>query len=237
MNRTDHTAAVEPRAARVSSRVSGEGAPVRPKAPPARPRPATAAAQHLRHNITAPEKKTLKRIEALRRSLRSGVDEDGVVVDVVAVRSKIDAHLRLDRGLAGHVDTGGCAVLAERMVDPARFMVAAATMVGEWLRDVGGIERGTVTPDRIKAALSTLQDALYDHDAVHSPIATWVRDIKIEKRDGGLQLLAVLRLGADAGVVSAALRHALDRAGHADVVLRAEPAVAPASATARARLW
>lgn len=233
MNRTNHPAAVEPRTARVSSRISGEGAPVRPSAPPARPRPATAAAQLLRHNITAPEKKTLKRIEAIRRDLRAGVDEDGVVVDAAAAQAKIAEHLRLDRGIAGHVDADGCAALAARMAEPARWPVAAATMVGDWLREVGGIERGTVTHDRIKLALSTLQDALYDHDNVHSPIPAWVRDVKVEKRDGGLQILAALRVGADEVGVTAALRHELDRAGFGDIVLRAQPAMVQAAPRAR----
>jgi hypothetical protein len=234
MNRTNHPAAVEPRNARVSSRISGEGAPVRPSAPPARPRPATAAAQLLRHNITAPEKKTLKRIEAIRRDLRTGVDEDGVVVVEAVAMAKIAEHLRLDRGIAGHVDAAGIATLARRMVESARWSVAAATMVGDWLREVGGIERGTVTPDRIKVALSTLQDALYDHDNVHSPIAAWVRDVKIEKRDGGLQIFAALRVGADEADVAQALRRELDRAGYADIVVRAQPAIAPTAPRARA---
>jgi hypothetical protein len=235
MNRTNHPAAVEPRTARVSSRTSGEGAPVRPSAPPARPRPATAAAQLLRHNITAPEKKTLKRIEAIRRALRAGVDEDGVIVTEAAAAAKITEHLRLDRGIAGHIDDDGCTSLAARMVDPARFAVAAATMVGDCLREVGGIERGTVTPDRVKLALSTLQDALYDHDNVNSPIPAWVRDVKIEKRDGGLQILAALRVGADEASVTAALRRELDRVGYADVVVRAQLPVAAPTTAPRAR--
>jgi hypothetical protein len=228
MNRTHHPAVVEPRTARVSSRTSGEGAPVRLPSPAARPRPTSAAAQLLRHNLTSPEKRTLKRIESLRRALRAGVDDDGVLVNDVIVLARIHEHLRVDRGIAGQVTADGYVALARRMIEPSCASSSAAAIVGDWLREVGGIERGTVTPERIKSALSTLQDAIYDHDRLHSPIASWVRDVKIEKRDGGLQIVAALRLGAHEDTVAQALRVELDRAGYTDVVVRAQPAAAAA---------
>jgi hypothetical protein len=231
MNRTNHPATVEPRTARVSSRTSGEGAPVRPSAPPsappARSRPATSTL--LRHNLTAPEKRTLKRIEAVRRALRAGVDDDGAPVTDASALSRVADLLRADRGLADHVAGDTPVQLARRLLDPARTATAAATVVGDWLREVGGIERGTVTADRIKLALAVLQDALFDHRDPEATIAAWVRDVKIEKRDGGLQLLAALRVGADEAAVTAALRRELDRAGHGDVVLRAAPATVSSS--------
>jgi hypothetical protein len=224
MNRTHHPAAVEPRTARVSSRTSGEGAPVRPSTPPARPRPATATAQLLRHNLVSPEKKTLKRIEGIRRDLRAGSDEDGVTINETVALARIVEHLRADRGIAGQVTAEGFVGLGRRLVDPTRASSSAAAIVGDWLREIGGIERGTVTPDRIKRALAILQDALYAHDDIHAPIPASVRDVKLEKRDGGLQILAALRIGADEAVVIAALRQTLDRAGYVDVVVRAQPA-------------
>ncbi|MBM4282321.1 MAG: hypothetical protein FJ137_16720 [Deltaproteobacteria bacterium] len=224
MNRNHHPAAAEPRTARVSSRTSGEGAPVRPSAPPARPRLASAAAQLLRHNITSPEQRTLKRIEAIRSALRASIDDDGLAMSAAIALVRVTELLRADRGLAKVLTADGAVALAQRLVDSAPH-AAAATLVGDWLRETGGIERGTVTPERIKQALSTLQDAVYDHDHAHSPIPSWVRDVKIEKRDGGLQLFAALRAGAAEDVVVTALRRELDRAGYADVVVRAKPAV------------
>ena len=231
MNRTNHSA-VEPRAARVSSRTSGEGAPVRPSAPasapPSRPRPASTTL--LRHNITAPEKRTLKRLEALRRELRAGIGDDGAVVTEAAALTRAVLLLRADRGIADHVPGDGYARLAARGLDVDQLSVAAATIIGDWLREVGGIERGTVTADRIKLALETAQDALFDHADAAALIPAWVRDVKIEKRDGGLQLLAALRVGADEVAVARALRGHLAAAGFADVVIRAQPAGVPAAA-------
>jgi alkylhydroperoxidase family enzyme len=222
MNRTNHPAAVEPRAARVSSRTSGEGAPVRPSAPPVRPRPATSSL--LRHNLTAPEKRTLKRIEATRRALRAGVDDDGAAVTQAAALVRVVDLLRADRGVADHLGGDAAVRLAGRLLDPVRASVAAAAIIGDWLREVGGIERGTVTADRVKLALAVLQDALFNHEDPNAPIAAWVRDVKIEKRDGGLQLLAALRVGADEGALLQALRSTLADAGYGDVVVRATPA-------------
>jgi len=233
MHRHTTHAAVEPRAARVSSRTSGEGAPVRPSPPPPRPQPNSQAL--LRHSITAPEKKTLKRIEALRRALRAGVDDDGAPVTEAGVLAAIEGHLRLDRGLQGHIVGNDFARLARHLIDVDRA-TAAASVVGDWLRAVGGIERGTVTAERIKAALALLNDALYDHDDANAPIPRSVKDLKIEKRDGGLQILALLRQGADDALASQALRSELARAGYGDIVVRTEqpaPVAAPPARAAR----
>ena len=221
----DRAPALEPRSARASSRTSGEGSVTklaRPK--PKVPKQTGASATLLRHNLTAPEKKTLKRIEALRRCLRAGVDDDGHAVDRDSLAARIFDHLKIDRGLAGNVHDDGYAVLAGRLVDAASFDVPAATLVGAYLREVGATERGSVTPERVKAALQVLNDALYDHDRTDAPIPSFVRELKLEKRDGGLQIAALLRTNANEALAVQALHVELHRAGFHDVVVRATPA-------------
>ncbi len=227
---------LEPRSARAGSRTSGEGSPS--KAPRA-PVQQTAAAQLLRHNLTTPEKRTLKRIEALRRLLhRPSEADDG---DSAATRTDRDTlgarifdHLRIDRGLAGNVPVDDYALLAGRLVDDAFKDVAAATLVGAYLREVGATQRGSVTPERVKRALMILNDALYDHDRGNAPIPSGVRELKLEKRDGGLQIVAHLRVGATEASALEALLLELQRAGFEDVVVRAAaPLVATAAAAGR----
>lgn len=238
MSHTTTTAAVrshEPRLARVSSRTSGEGAPVT-AAPAARQRALvtprerhSTAGQLLRHNLITPEKRTLKRIDALRRQLGSGVDERGVAVDVAAVPARILELLLTDRGLAGAVVDEALAAMARRLVDPARLVDSAATVVGAYLRDIGGIQRSTATPERVKAALAALCDVLYDLDQPRAPVPTHVRDLKLERRDGGLQIVGLLRHHADDDAALAALRAALATAGFGDIDVRVERHEVPAA--------
>ncbi|MDP2345945.1 MAG: hypothetical protein Q8O67_33705 [Deltaproteobacteria bacterium] len=216
----------EPRTARAGSRTSGEGLAVRttPRQAP-RALKQTASAQLLRHNLTAPEKKTLKRIEVLRKALQAGVHDDGTPIDRDSLGSRIFDHLRIDRGLAGNVPADDYAVLAGRLVDDASLAVPAATLVGNYLRECGATERGLATPERVKQALQILNDALYDHDRADAPIPSAVRELKLEKRDGGLQIAAHLRVGAAESVALEALTTELHRAGFGDIVVR--PAAAP----------
>ena len=214
--------AVEPRTARAGSRTSGEGSAVRQARQQAVRAPVrqTATAQLLRHNLTAPEKKTLKRIEALRRALHAGVHDDGMPIDRDSLGARIFDHLRIDRGLAGNVPADDYAVLAGRLLDPDRSAVPAATVVGDYLREVGATERGSATPERVKRALQILNDALYDHDRAQAPIPSAVRELKLEKRDGGLQIVAHLRVGATEATALDALTFELSRAGFADIMVR-----------------
>ena len=73
--------------------------------------------------------------------------------------------------------------------------------------------------------LQILNDALYDHDRGDAPIPSAVRELKLEKRDGGLQIAAHLRVGAAESVALEALTIELHRAGFGDIVVR--PAAAP----------
>lgn len=225
----------EPRAARVSSRLSGEGPPVTVPArvsPPARP--ATLAGQLLRHALVAPEKKTLKRIEALRTAIVRGCDDRGHFVDVDSAAVAIVSHLRADRGLDAALDAAAIATLSSALLDIDQRSTAAATIVGRFLRAAGGIERSAVTPERVKAALLVINDALYDFDNASAPIPAAVREVKVEKRDGGLQLVAQLRQGADDESVRAALSLELKNAGYGDIDIRTErPVVVVAAVRVR----
>ena len=230
------SAVLEPRLARSSSKTSGEGSSFKARPRPQAPRQTTASATLLRHNLTSPEKKTLKRIEALRRALHAGVDDTGALIDADSTGARIFDHLKSDRGLAGNVAADGYVVLAGRLVDGARLAIPAAALVGDYLRECGATERGVVTMERVKQALLALNDALYDHDRSTAPIPSSVRELKLEKRDGGLQIMALLRVGASEAVAKDALEVELRRAGFADVVIRTTPAPAAAAKTQRASL-
>jgi hypothetical protein len=230
MSHTTTPAAVRshaPRLARVSARTSGEGAPVTTSSVRQRalvtPRERRSpAGQLLRHNLITPEKRTLKRIDALRRQLRTGLDDRGGVVDLATVPARILEQLMTDRGLAGAVAEEALGAMARNLVDPIHLAETAATVVGAYLRDIGGIQRSTATPERVKAALASLCDALYDLDHSRAAVPTLVRDLKLERRDGGLQIVALLRLHADEGAAIGALRDVLAEAGFGDIDLRAE---------------
>jgi hypothetical protein len=183
--------------------------------PPARAR-GTLASQLLRHSLVAPEKKTLKRLEAVRREHFTG---DG---NATALRGAVDAHLAADRSLAAALDADALALLATAMCDPMQASSPAATIVGHFLRAAGGIERSQLTPERVKAALQVLTDAIYDLEQPTAPIPMAVRGARIEKRDGGQQLVASLRHGADEHATLAVMQQALQQAGYGDIDVRAE---------------
>lgn len=242
MNRTDndnmsgHTPpSRSPRQARVSSRTSGEGPSITVAAVAgSRASSTSLAGQLIRHNLVAPEKKTLKRIEALRTALARGVDDRGFAVDLQGAPVTILQHLRADRGLAGALADDVLLLLAEALFDVTQRPTAAATIVGRFLRATGGIQHSAVTPERVKAALGVVNEAIYDLDHPHAPIPAAVREVKIEKRDGGLQLVATLRQGADDTSAITALRGALRTAGFADIDIRTErPVVVVAAPKAR----
>jgi|GEM_PF-1476546 len=235
---------LQPSQARASSVTSGEGTPIRaPKTPStrqsatsagptgpmvARPERRSLAGQLLRHSLVTPEKRTLKRIDALRQSILHGVDDDGVAIDADSIGSRVYDHLRQDRGLTGAVSADGFITLAGLLLDRTSLTETAATVIGGFLRGAGGIERGSATPERVKAALAALNDALYDLDAPQAPIPSLVRDLKIEKRDGGLQVVAVVRVHADDAAALDALKLELRRAGYGDIDVRVERQAPPA---------
>jgi hypothetical protein len=236
----------QPGQARASSVTSGEGTPIRaPKTPSnrqsptgpmvARPERHSLAGQLLRHSLVTPEKRTLKRIDAMRQSIARGVDDTGVAIDADSVGARVYDHLRQDRGLTGAVSADGFITLAGLLLDRAGLAQTAATVIGDFLRSAGGIERGRATPERVKAALAALNDALYDLDAPTAPIPSLVRDLQIEKRDGGLQVVAMVRVHADDAAALDALKLELRRAGYGDIDVRVERQAPPASTVRASR--
>jgi hypothetical protein len=226
------TGTIVPRLARVSSRSSGDGQALhtgntasisrRQRAYLLPQHKRTAAGQLLRHNLVTPEKKTLKRIDALRRQLATGVDDHGVAVNVDSIGARIYELLRLDRGLSGSVADEAFVGLASKLTDQDRLGHTAASVVGSFLRSIGGIERSKATPERVKSALAMLSDALYDLDDPDAPIPAHVRDLRMERRDGGLQIVAILRHRGDEELAILALKAELRRGGYGDIDVRAE---------------
>jgi hypothetical protein len=223
-----------PGPARATSTTSGEGSPIRDATAPSarqralvtRPERRSLAGQLLRHSLVTPEKRTLKRIDALRQTVLAAMT-GGADVDVSAVGARIYDHLRQDRGLNAAVSDAGFITLAEHLLQRATLGQTAASVVGAFLRGAGGIERGRATPERVKAALAALCDALYDLDHPAAPIPSLVRDVQVEKRDGGLQLVAVLRQHAADDEALVALRRELDRTGYSDIDVRVHRLLPP----------
>jgi hypothetical protein len=216
---------------------SGEGTPIRDATAPsarqralvARPERSSLAGQLLRHSLVTPEKRTRKRIDALRQALlATAADAD---VDSSAVGARLYDHLRQDRGLSAAVSDEGFVTLAEHLLQRARLGQTTAAVVGDFLRGAGGIERGSATPERVKAALAALNDALYDLDHPDAPIPSLVRDLQLEKRDGGLQLVAIVRQHAGDDDALDALRVELDRTGYSDIDVRVQRLLPPPPTT------
>lgn len=200
-------------------RTSGDGpatrsAAVLPALAPARP---GQLQRFLRHRLTSPEKRTVKRIEALRNELFAGTSPPSLDL----ARSKILTMLREDRGLAEGLDrVEAYELLAGWLVDETLSGRQAAEIVGLYLREVGAMERPLLSAPRVKAALRMLNEVLFGDDQ-GGVLTVGVREFALEKRDGGLQVVALLRTSADeAGVLDAAKKILRER-GYSDVDVRA----------------
>jgi hypothetical protein len=88
-----------------------------------------------------------------------------------------------------------------------------------YLREAGALERPDLSAPRVKAALRVLNEVLYG-DEQDSVIPQGVRELRLEKRDGGLQIVGVLRSGADEVKVRAACQKTLKAAEYGDVDVR-----------------
>lgn len=204
-------------------RVSGEGAPLRT---PTAAQPVARAQEHaadrqvrmnklLRHKLTSPEKRTVKRIQAQRVEYFGA--EQRPSLDIV--KSRILQMLRDDRGLkAGLNDAEAYEMLTKWLVDDTLSGRTAAEIVGLFLREVGAMERPELSAPKVKAALRVLNELLYGTEQ-GSPIPSGIREFRLEKRDGGLQIVGVMRTGADEAVVRKACQKALAN-GYADVDVR-----------------
>lgn len=181
-----------------SKRASGEGAPVRVLAvAPARVQDHSEDRQVrvgrlLRHKLTSPEKRTVKRIQAQRvehflDSTRPGLE---------LVKARVLGLLREDRGLQAGIDKPEAyQQLTGWLVDEAMSERTAAEVIGLFLREVGAMERPALSAPRVKAALRLLNEQLYGSD-LSAAIPQGIREFRLEKRDGGLQIVGVLRAGA-----------------------------------------
>jgi hypothetical protein len=161
----------------------------------------TAKPAKLMHRLTTPEKRTLKRIEALRTAMVPGAE--------MATAHTIKQHLLADRGLHGQVDIGTMQALAQTLVNPALATVPTTTLVAQGLRAVGALQRAPYSLEDVKRALVVVSDAVYG--SVHNTdlLAQSVRDVDMERRDGGIQLRITLRQQADKQATLDALRRLL----------------------------
>lgn len=205
-------------------RVSGEGVPLRASmgaiAADVRDQAAERASKTprlLRHRLTAPEKRTIKRIQAQRVELFGAASELRPAPE--ATRTRLLQILREDRGLAQGLEASAYDTLVEWLVDESQAPRSAADVVGEFLREVGAMERPELSAPRVKSALRVLNDALYAEPQT-GPITAGVREFRLEKRDGGLQVVALLRNGAHDDAVARACRAALARHDLADIDVR-----------------
>lgn len=205
----------------VTRRVSGDGAP--PRATPVRTREHATertgrVERLLRHRLTSPEKRTVKRVQAQRLDWFAVGAPGRSSRDLVSQR--VLEMLREDRGLQRGLD-GGAAwdQLTDWLLDEALAGRTAAEIIGLYLRETGAMERPELSAPRVKNALRVLNEVLYG-DLQAGPIPQGVREFRLEKRDGGLQIVGLLRAGADEVEVGAACRATLAAAEHEDVDVR-----------------
>lgn len=199
-------------------RSSGDGPAARSAstAPPIVPPRPGQLQRFLRHRLTSPEKRTVKRIEALRNQLFSGTSPPSRDL----ARARILSMLREDRGLAeGLAGPEAYEHLAAWLADETLAGRQAAEIVGLFLREVGAMERPELSAPRVKAALRVLNEALFGDDQAGS-LAVGIREFGLEKRDGGLQVVAHLRATADEAAVLEAARRVLHERGYPDVDVR-----------------
>jgi len=185
-------------------------------AQPAAPQVVAPVHKLLGHRLTSPEKRTVKRVQALRVEYFTAIERPSLDL----VRSKTMQMLRDDRGLQqGLAGPEAFDMLASWLVDEALSGRTAAEIVGLFLREVGAMERPELSAPRVKAALRVLNEVLYG-DEQDGPIPQGVRELRLEKRDGGLQIVGVLRSGADEAKVRGACEKALKAANYGDVDVR-----------------
>ncbi len=199
------------------AKTSGDGPAIRPP-PVAQPAAPVVAPVHrlLRHRLTSPEKRTVKRIQATRVELFTALERPSQDL----VRSRILQMLREDRGLQqGLPSAESYDILAGWLTDDALSGRTAAELVGLFLREIGAMERPELSAPRVKAALRVLNEVLYG-DQQDGAIPQGVRELRLEKRDGGLQIVGVLRAGADESRVRQACREALRASSYPDVDVR-----------------
>lgn len=162
-----------------------------------------------RHAALVPEKKTLKRLEELRALPASGPALFGRAVEI----------LRSDRGLAANLEEDVLQALAKNLVDERARKKAAAELIGEAVRAQVKVERPGAALPQLKSAARTLNEVLRTTSASAARV---VDELRVEKRDGGAQLVALsVSLEDEApSAVLAALRGLLEQHGFSGVDVR-----------------
>jgi hypothetical protein len=190
-------------------------------------RKSTVVTNLLRHNLTSPEKRTLKRLLALRSSELVTAEK----------ASRIEQILRADRGLAGALFGPHWTELVARLVAPEHAAQTPATVVGDYLREIGATEHSTVSPQKVKSALREMNELLQAPGGLPTAelptgpedLVRLVADFRIEKRDGGLQLVGRVRTAEVTETeILRATKTVLAKRGFGEVDVRVEPLLPPA---------
>jgi hypothetical protein len=163
--------------------------------------------QFLQHSVVGPERRTLKRIEALRKQGASS--------------TQILTHLDNDRALVAHVAADARVALADRLASEP-VTTSTATLVADALRNVGALSQARATTVDAKRAHAVVADAVAV--ATTGTLARSVRDVQLEKRDGGLQLLIRLKAQGRSERVMPIVQALMAAAGVAAVAVRCEEA-------------
>ncbi len=145
------------------------------------------------HALTSPQKRTLKRLEAMRAEHMGDAN----------LRVRVMAQLLDDRDMATTLSRNAMDDLADQLTNVDNAAVNTTVIVGDFLRCLGAMQRPELNAPRVKMALRVLNETLFGADQ-KSALALGVREFKLEKRDGGLQIVAVLRRTGDFDAVRVA---------------------------------
>jgi hypothetical protein len=140
--------------------------------------PARAPLPSHRHAALVPEKKTLKRLEELR----------SLPVPSTALFGRAVEILRLDRGLAANLEEDVLQLLAKSLVEERGRKRAAAELIGEAVRAQVKVQPPGAGLPALKSAAKTLNDVLRKTSTTPARV---VDELRVEKRDGGAQLVAL----------------------------------------------
>jgi hypothetical protein len=176
--------------------ISGGGVVVQ-SAPSGRTQEAVKSAPLLRHPLTSPEKRTLKRIDALRAHTTP------------TTAAAILGHLRADRGLQDALQSLDVPSMVAELLRPSQAGLSAAAIISTYLRASGALQRAPFGTEHVKRAMVVLSDAIYAPHRDQDLLPRSVREIELERRDGGIQLKVTLRQHADQADALAAMRRVL----------------------------
>lgn len=162
-----------------------------------------------RHAALVPEKKTLKRLEELRALPAPSTALFGRAVEI----------LRGDRGLAANLEEDVLQLLAKNLVDERARKRPAAELIGEAVRAQVKVQPPGAALPALKSAAKAMNDVLRRTSTTPARV---VDELRVEKRDGGAQLVALATSLEDEApsAVLAALRGLLLQHGFGDMEVR-----------------